>query len=448
MYNRLILPLMLIIISLPVNSFGKSHTGNIYIIESHTFTASRVDQAYLKYIKRSIKTAENDPEAKAVILKINTPGGMVVSAIDVKDVILNCRLPFYAFIKNQAISAGALIALSAKNIIMAEGSVIGDAAPVYIKKGKTVRAGEKQVSAIRAIFKTLAERSNRPVKIAKKMVDSDIVLTRRADGIDKAKGKLLTLTTKEAIRLKIADNVCNSINELLITYNLEKYKIVKLDFSITDELVSFFTHPIITSILLTLGMLGLIFEIRTPSWGVGGTVGILCLALFFLSQILGGHSNWGAPVLFIIGLILIVVEVFIIPGFGIVGFAGISAIVFSFIWAMGISNLKHAGMVVAASIIASFLLSILMFKIFPKTKSYSKMVLTNDESDFKSPTEHSGMSDLEGKTGTAVSLLRPAGIIEIDGKRINAVSDGSFIKSGSKITVLKAEGMRLIVKKI
>ncbi|MCK5267688.1 MAG: nodulation protein NfeD [Spirochaetes bacterium] len=448
MYNRLILPLMLIIISLPVNSFGKSHTGNIYIIESHTFTASRVDQAYLKYIKRSIKTAENDPEAKAVILKINTPGGMVVSAIDVKDVILNCRLPFYAFIKNQAISAGALIALSAKNIIMAEGSVIGDAAPVYIKKGKTVRAGEKQVSAIRAIFKTLAERSNRPVKIAKKMVDSDIVLTRRADGIDKAKGKLLTLTTKEAIRLKIADNVCNSINELLITYNLEKYKIVKLDFSITDELVSFFTHPIITSILLTLGMLGLIFEIRTPSWGVGGTVGILCLALFFLSQILGGHSNWGAPVLFIIGLILIVVEVFIIPGFGIVGFAGISAIVFSFIWAMGISNLKHAGMVVAASIIASFLLSILMFKIFPKTKSYSKMVLTNDESDFKSPTDHSGMSDLAGKTGTAVSLLRPAGIIEIDGKRINAVSDGSFIKSGSKITVLKAEGMRLIVKKI
>ena len=424
--------------------------GRVYFIRSASFSETVVSPAYTKLLERSFRKAYADHTMRAVVLEIDTPGGRIDAALTIKDIILKYasedKRPLIAYINTHAISAGALIALACPKIIMDPTGTIGDAAPVIREKGKMVRLGEKVVSPIRAVFKGLGEKYGRPSKILMAMVDSDIILTRKKHGIRKGKGKLLTLTARTALRLGVCNGIVSGKKELLKKYTPPGCTLVHMDYSDTDRILIFLTTPLLSWLLMTLGIVGLIFEVKTPGWGVGGTVGLLCIAAFFATRVMLNPGSWVAPLLFTIGAVLLLIELFVIPGFGLVGLGGIILMIGSLLMALGIDNLRSSATILAASMISSALLTALLFKLVPRTRVFRKIILADSSEGYKSPTDHDNIPDLTGKPGRAVSNLRPSGTIEINGTRYDAVSDGSFIKAGSKIIVTAVEGMRLIVR--
>ena len=444
MFNIKSLIIAFILLSALEGLHADTHADTVYFVPKQDIT-EMVDLSYANFIKRTIKEAEA-AGAGVIIIELNTPGGRVDAALRITDVLLSTKLKTVIFINKNAISAGALISLSAEKIFIAPGGVIGASTPVYQKGGKMEAAAEKMVSVMRAVMRSGAEKYNRPVKVAEAMVDSDIELSESKDGIDLKKGKLLTLTAEEAIKLKIADHKAINLKDVLKTLKLENAAVIKAYPSTMDKAVSFLAHPILSGILLTLGMLGLVFEVKSPGWGVGGTVGILCLSLFFMSQVMTGYASWGAVAIFIIGIILMAVEIFIIPGFGLVGVSGVAAIIISFF--MSFRSFAVGLYVIFFSMLATGIGIYFMFKYLPRSALFNRLVLAFSEVKKDGFHASSGsFSGLEGKQGKALTTLRPAGRAEINGTSIDVMSDGDFIEKGQKIKVIKIEGNRIVVRR-
>jgi len=308
-----------------------------------------------------------------------------------------------AFINHEAASAGALISLSCDSIYMSPGSSIGAVTPVDMQ-GK--KASEKMVSYLRSVMRAIAQRNNRPVDVVEAMVDEDIEIP----GVIE-KGKLLTLTTEEAVELNIADGMANDLNELLIKLNLSEKHLIRTKITWSEKLVYFLTNPIIASLLLTVGIFGLIFEVRTPGWGVGGTIALIALALFFGSHYLVNLAQWTEILIFIIGIVLILLEVFVIPGFGITGILGIICVLISFVFSLlphlesiDFGEFLQAITLVGLSFIFAFVLVIPVIKFVPKTKAFQKLVLDTSETrqeGFRSTPE--SYEQFIGAEGVALS---------------------------------------------
>ena len=427
-------------------------TGRVYFIRSASFSETVVSPAYTRLLKRSFRKAYADPRMTAVVLEIDTPGGRIDAALTIKDIILKYatedKRPLVAYINTHAISAGALIALACPKIFMDPAGTIGDAAPVTQSKGKMVRLGEKVVSPIRAVFKGLGEKYGRPPDVLMAMVDSDIVLQRVRHGIAKKKGKLLTLTAKNALRLKVCEGIVHGKAALIKKIAPGGASTIHLDYTDTDKILIFLTSPLLSWLLMTLGIVGLIFEVKTPGWGVGGTIGLLCLAAFFTSRVMLNPGSWVAPLLFLIGAVLLLIELFVIPGFGLVGLGGIMLMIGSLLMALGVEDLRSSATVLAASMISSALLTALLFKLVPRTRTFRKIVLSSSSQGYKSPTDHDDIPELTEKKGVALTNLRPSGTISINGTRYDALSSGSYVKKGKKIEVCAIQGMRLVVKPV
>ena len=248
--------LILFILFLQNISFADTDSTSSYYIKIE----GQINLGLPNYIERII-TMANEQQAGAVILEINTPGGRVDAALQIRDAIFDAEVPTIAFINREAASAGALISLSCEKIYMAPGSSIGAVTPVD-QTGK--KASEKMFSYLRSVMRSIAQRNKRPVDIVESMVDEDI----EVPGVIE-KGKLLTLTGEEAVKHKIADGMADDINDLLNQLKLEPKGMIRTKINWSEKLVYFLTNPIISSLLLTIGMLGLIFEVRSPGWGVG-----------------------------------------------------------------------------------------------------------------------------------------------------------------------------------
>jgi membrane-bound serine protease (ClpP class) len=270
------------------------------------------------------------------------------------------------------------------------------------------------------------------------------------------KGKLLTLTTEEAIKLNIADGMANNLNEILQKFHLSETRLIRTQISWSEKLVYFLTNPIISSLLLTLGILGLIFEIRTPGWGIGGTLSLIALALFFGSHYLVNLAQWTEILLFIFGLVLLLLEAFVIPGFGIAGISGILCVLASFVLSLlprlgsiSFEEMLHAITLVGLSFVFAFVLVIPVVKLVPKTRVFKKLIL--DVSEKKEDGFRSTPVSYEqylGAEGIALSTLRPSGIGLFDGKRLNVIAEGEFVDPNTPIKILKVEGYNVIVRKI
>lgn len=399
------------------------------------------------YIARVINEA-NQQQAGAVILEINTPGGRVDAALQIRDAIFEAEIPVVAFINHEAASAGALISLSCDSIFMSPGSSIGAVTPVDMQGQK---ASEKMVSYLRSVMRSIAQRNNRPVDIVEAMVDEDIEIP---DIIEK--GKLLTLTAEEAVKYKIADGIVNDVREALQKLNLSEAKLIRTRITWSEKLVYFLTNPIISSLLLTLGIFGLIFEVRTPGWGIGGTLAVIALAIFFGSHYLVNLAQWTEILIFAIGVTLLLVEAFVIPGFGIVGVLGILFILTSFVLSLlphldsiSFEEIVHAMTMVGLSFVFAFVILIPVFKLLPKTRAFKNLILEVSEKTqegFRSTPED--YAQFLGAEGRALSTLRPTGIGLFDGNRLNVIAEGEFIEPDARIKVIKVEGYRIIVKKI
>ena len=406
-----------------------------------------IDLGLAPFVQRVLDEAVQ-AGAVAVVLDINTFGGRVDAAVQIRDALINSPMRSIAFVNKRAISAGALIALASTDIVMSSGSTIGAATPVKMgQSGETSEAeGEKTVSYVRKEFRATAESRKRPPLLAEAMVDADVEI---AGVIEK--GKLLTLTTEEALQHKLVSVSADSIEAALEQLGLGKPELRRTTPNWAENVVRFLTHPVLSSLLISLAMLGIILEIRTPGFGVPGIVGISCLALFFGSHWLVQLAGWEELLLAFVGIVLLVLEVLVIPGFGVAGVLGIVAIVSSFVLSLvgpGFNTafmLAAAGRVVMALLVA-VLASLVLLRFLPRLPFGRRLVLSEGlpaAEGYASAPE----TDLRwlGKSGRATSPLRPAGIAEIEGQRVDVVSEGELIEAGQAIQVIRVDGNRVVV---
>ncbi len=459
----------------------------------------QIGSGIMTYIQSGIKRAET-ANADAIIFDIDTPGGRVDSAQKIIDAIQDTEIPTIAYVNRQAISAGAMISIACDQIVMTSGGTIGDSAPVSMQGEE---AGEKALSYVRKTIKTTAERQGHNEHIAVAMVDKKRVLVRLADGkiesyrpdiyeehrqkgkemeVISAEGELLTLTTDEAIAYGFAHGLADTVEELLAMYRIveidgirkvltaeaiaqkqeepgaESVWFVKsLEGAVTDEalvsladrIVIFLTSPIISSLLLSLGMLGLWIEIQSPGFGVPGMLGLLCLGIFFGGHMLSQIGAQWAALAFVLGVGLMMVEVFVLPGFGVAGISGI-ILMFGGIFYVFKSAYQFETAILAFSsvIVLTAIGVIAAFYLFPKTRAWKHFALATEMSSdigFHSAGDEDFQSYI-GQIGTSITPLRPAGTIRLAGKRVDVLTAGDFIPSETPVKVIEVEGSKVFVE--
>jgi len=432
------------VIIVPV--FGEIEDGLVYIVERG------IDEA-------------NKLNARALILHMDTYGGKIHSAEKIMQALSHVDIPTYTFVDTKAISAGALIAAATQYIYMAPQSQIGDAqiiqmSPVSILGGaKQVddELKEKIYSATRAIVRSACERNGHDWKLFEAMMDEEVSISNVIE-----KGKLLTLTSHEAVETGLAEGISGNISKFLESVEFGNIPRVKIKPSAAEKMSRFFSSMTISGILLLLGLGGLFIELRTPGVGLPGAIGIICLALFFWGHYSANLSGWVPLIFFAIGLILLLVEIFVIPGFGVTGITGIVCIIASLVLAMlewkpgdwsSFPNLEELAAplaVVALSFTGALALIGVASKYLPAAPFTSRLFLSKkmDKKEGYSIDSSLDLSAFEGKTGVAKTTLRPAGKAVIDSHLLDVVSRGDFIQKGTKIKVVKIDSNHIIVGKM
>lgn len=396
-----------------------------------------VEKGLYAFLKRAIHEAE-EADADAIIFELDTPGGFVDSAEDIVNLLDSTNIRKIAYIHSEALSAGAYLALHTDEIYMAPNGTIG-AAAVIDNSGNT--ASEKANSAWKAKMINAANRTGKDPKFAQAMADDSVHLPEyRAP-----EGKLLTLTSKEALEVGYAEGIVRSLDELLEMTNLTGAKIVEVDETFTETLARFITHPIVVPILLSIASLGLIVELYSPGFGVAGTMGLISLVLFFFGHMVAGLAGYETIIIFVIGIILILAELFL-PG-GISGVLGAAAIIFSIILAGG--NVVQMSIAVLIALTVAIVGMVMMMKFFgKKLKVLNKVILSDATTTELGYVSNENRLDLVGKVAVTMTALRPAGTIRIQDERIDAVSDGSYIEKDKHVTIIKVEGSRIVVREI
>ena len=397
------------------------------------------------YIQRAVKEAA-EVGAAALILDIDTPGGRVDAAEIISDALTDSEVPVYSLINRRAYSAGALIALSTSRIYMRPASVIGAATPV---DGTGTKAPEKIVSAMRSQMRALAESNGLEPEVAAAMVDEDIEI----DGVVES-GKLLTLTTEEAVEIGYAEAI-EDLDALLVELGHEGATVVTLELNWAEHLVRFFSSSVVSPFLLSLGFLGLLIEIRTPTFGLAGTMGLISLGLFFGSNMIVGLAGLEDVLIVGAGLVLLGIEAFIVPGFGIFGVAGVVAILTGLYMSLlgnipTMPDFTRAAWVLTSSMLLLIGSAWALIRTLPSSSRLAEsgiflLAKTASATGYESAEVR---SDLVGKHGTAITDLRPAGTALVGNERIDVVSESEWISAGTPVKILSAEGYRHIVRSV
>jgi membrane-bound serine protease (ClpP class) len=397
------------------------------------------------YIQRAVKEAA-EVGAAALILDIDTPGGRVDAAEIISDALTDSEVPVYSLVNRRAYSAGALIALSTSRIYMRPASVIGAATPV---DGTGTKAPEKIVSAMRSQMRALAESNGLEPEVAAAMVDEDIEI----DGVVES-GKLLTLTTEEAVELGYAEAI-EDLDALLVELGHEGATVVTLELNWAERLVRFFSSSLVSPFLLSLGFLGLLIEIRTPTFGLAGMMGLISLGLFFGSNMIVGLAGLEDVLIVGAGLVLLGIEAFVVPGFGIFGVAGIVAILAGLYMSLlgnipTMPDFTRAAWVLTSSTLLLIGSAWALIRTLPSSSRLAEsgiflLAKTASAIGYESAEVR---SDLVGKHGTAITDLRPAGTALVGDERIDVVSESEWISAGTPVKILSAEGYRHIVRSV
>ena len=407
-----------------------------------------IDLGLAPFVERVLDDAAA-ANAAAVVLEINTFGGRVDAAVIIRDALLRSKVRSVAFVNKRAISAGALISLAARTIVVAEGATIGAATPVQLDQGgESQPTSEKAVSYVRKEFRATAEARSRPPAIAEAMVDPDVEIPGLV-----GKGKLLTLTTTEALAHKVADARADSLEEVLRHLHLAGADVRHLSPNWAEQVVRFLTHPVLSSVLMTLGILGIIVELRTPGFGFPGAIGVASLVAFFWGHWLVRLAGWEELLLLGVGIALLAVELLLIPGFGVTGILGILAMLAALAMSLiGAGATQAVLLEAAARVVLSLLLAVaaaaVALRFLPRLPFGRQLVL---DTGLPAAAGWAGGTEADvrwlGRRGTAASPLRPAGIAIIEGERVDVVSLGDYIETGEAIEVVRVEGNRVVVRR-
>jgi membrane-bound serine protease (ClpP class) len=442
------------VLTLPILSSAKT----AYVLP----ISGTIERGLVPTVERVVTEAEK-ANADALIVEIETFGGALQSMVEIRDILVDADLETIAFVNKRAISAGALIALACDHIVMAPGGTIGAATPVYPSSSEGMKeAGEKVVSYARNEFKSTAELKGHPIEIAEAMVDKDVEIPDPENPGEYIipKGKLLTLSSDEAVKLNLAEHKAKDIEAIKKIYDLKDSKLVALKANWAEQLARFLTSSAISGLLLTIGMIALFIEFRTPTFGIAGITGLICLSLFFFGYYIYGLAGLEDLLLFVIGVILLGLEIFVIPGFGITGVLGITSIIGSFVMAIikytpdspfFVINLTKATSIVGISLISTLVLIFILAKILPRTRSFSKLVLSSNVNVDIDDEDYIPRSKYElylNKTGVTVTALRPSGTAIIDEKRVDVISEGGFIPADTNVKVVDVQGNKIIVREL
>jgi len=418
---------------------------SVYVLEIEEM----IDNGLATYTQRGVEVATKN-KAAGLLIHLDTFGGLVDAADKIRKLLLDAPMPVVVFIDKNAASAGALISLAADSIYMAPGSSIGAATVVEGGSGK--KASEKMQSYMRGLMRSTAEANGRNPMLAEAMVDESIEIENIISG-----DKLLTLSDTEAVKYKMANATVSSLDEALERAGWSGFEQVHISQQWEESLLRFLSNPIISSILMLMMMGGLYFELQSPGFGFGGIASaVAALAFFSPLYIMGLAESWEI-VLFFIGVVLIVVEIFFIPGFGIPGILGTMLLIFSLgatlIGNIGldfpsIEAISEAIWTLSITLILGVVMMYSLSKYLPANPYFNRLVLdTSSERDlgYVSATP---AHKLVGTTGTAITALRPSGVVKVKGKRLDVVSDGGFIDAGEQVRVESAASNRVVVTKI
>lgn len=418
-----------------------------------------IDLGLPPFIERSIETAEED-NAKVIIFDIDTFGGRVDAATQIKDLIMASKVPTVAFVNRRAISAGALISLSCEKIYMTPGSTIGAATAVNMSGEKGT---EKTISYMREEMASTAEARGKSTVIAKGMVDEELsfeYLVIEQDTIDisdlegRKEGKLITLTADLALRLKISDGTAETFDDLLDSLDLSGGSIRETSENWSENFVRFLTHPVVSSLLMTFGFLGVLFELKSPGWGIPGTIGAICLALSLGASYIAELATVSDLLIILAGVVLLIIEMAVIPGFGIAGIGGIILVIYG-LYALLLPEVPvgqdvrdQALFGLSIGILGGLVGLVILLQLMTRTKFWTRLTSPGMEKSELGYTISVGLEDKIGSRGLAETDLRPSGWISLDKDRVFVVSEGSFINKGETVEVIKVEGNRVVVRNI
>jgi membrane-bound serine protease (ClpP class) len=388
-----------------------------------------VDDGMAHLVQRSVDQA-NSEGAAAIVLEVNSPGGLVAPALTIRDTLLAAHEPVLAYVSGRADSAAALITLTASHIVMAPGASIGAAEPIP--------ATDKMISALRAEFESTAERNGRDPKIAGAMVDKKVDLPQY-----KRAGAILTLNTDDAIQARVADSTAPTFDAALAQLHHGGATRLEETYTWGEQLARFATDPVVSGLLLTLGMLGLLIEMQTLH-GVAGLIGVGALALFFGAHIYAGFSNGVVAAIAVLGLAGILWELHVVPGHGLPGILGGVALLVAALLAFGLPFIFVAVETIATAIVLTVIAFTLTVRAVPQNAWAHRIALAAAQGpEYVTSGDY---RDLRGRVGTAASYLRPAGIASIDGRRVDVLTEGEFIAQGTPIRVTRVEGARIFVE--
>lgn len=391
-------------------------------------------------------------DADYVILELDTYGGALNDADDIRTRILNFDRPIYTYINKDAASAGALISIACDSIYMAKGSSIG-AATVVTQDGAA--APDKYQSYMRSIMRSTAEAKGRNPRMAEAMVDEDIDLDSIA-----TEGKILTLSTSEAIKYGFCEAEVSSIDDIMKRSGVDDYELQEYKLGATEKIIALFLNPFVSGILILIIVGGIYFELQTPGVGFPILASLIAIILYFVPNYLNGLAENWEILMFAIGIILIAVEVFVIPGFGVAGVLGLICTIGSLVLVMLNNDMFDFSFVGGDEIFISFatviagLMGAIVVMFFGGARLLNSNVFKRIALQDVQDTEQGFTStfykekSMIGQKGKAYTRLRPSGKIEIEGVIYDAFTRGNFIDEGVEVEVISDEGTSLKVKEV
>ncbi|MBR9999225.1 MAG: nodulation protein NfeD [Cyclobacteriaceae bacterium] len=408
-----------------------------------------IDPRMNRYTELALDHA-TEIEADIVIIRMDTYGGAVNDADEIRTRILEYPKPIWVFINKNAASAGALISIACDSIYMAGGSSIG-AATVVTQDGST--APDKYQSYMRSIMRSTAEASGRDPRIAEAMVDEDIEI----EGITEA-GEVITFSTSEAIKYGFCEAEASSLEGVLAEASVENYTIEEFKLSGAEKIIRIFLNPVISGILILVILGGIYFELQTPGVGFPLLAAVTAAILYFVPYYLNGLAENWEIITFIVGIALLALEIFVIPGFGIAGIGGLVLTLGSLILVMlnndvldfsfvDSAEVFHAVAAILAGLLGSIILMFFGGVRLTNTRFFKNIALQSVQDSLEGYTSNFKEQSLLGKSGKAYTVLRPSGKVIIDNILYDASTRGDYIQKDEEILVVSEEGTSLKVRK-
>ncbi len=449
--KHLAIAFLAILFLIPFRSLSQDSTaiadveGKVFIME----IKSEIDARTNRYVQLALEEAKA-VKSSHIIIDMNTYGGALYDADEIRTALLQLEIPVYVYVNKNAASAGALISIACDSIYMAPGASIG-AATVVNQTGEA--APDKYQSYMRSIMRSTAEASGRDPKIAEAMVDENLVV----EGISEA-GSVITFSTAEAITYGFCEGEINSLDELLFELNLLDAELVRYEVSTVETIISFFINPFISGILILIILGGIYFELQTPGVGFPIAAAVLALILYLVPYYLNGLAENWEILAFVIGLILIALEIFVIPGFGIFGISGLILTLGALVFMMLNNDFfdfefvpqKDITQALVTTLLGLFGSLILMFfggVRLTQSKYFKRIALQDTQNSAEGYSSRFIEKGFVGKTGQVYSVLRPSGKVEIDGELYDADTRGEYVDQGEQIVVIGEGGTSLRVKK-